>query len=87
MCRPLMKRLAHKLGTRPAPMHPMLLPATRQHRRNSAVRLQFAGAAVAVALSQKYGADYGKSLEETRIWTLWVRGAKPRAIKADERER
>src|SRR6266516_4654820 len=29
MCRPLMKRLANKLRTRPAPMHPTLLPATR----------------------------------------------------------
>ena len=47
MRRPLMKRLPHELRARPTPMHPGLFSATGQHRGNSAITLQLAGAAVA----------------------------------------
>jgi hypothetical protein len=50
MRRPLMKRLPHELRARPTPMHPGLFSATGQDRGNSAITLQLAGAAVAVAL-------------------------------------
>src|SRR5689334_2777726 len=53
--RPFMKGLPEKLGTGPAPMHPVLLSATGQHRRNPAIGLQFTGAAIAVALRAERG--------------------------------
>ena len=56
---PLMKRLAYKLGTRPPPMNPVLLSTTLQHRCNSAVGLQFAGAMIAVAPGAESGDQPG----------------------------
>ena len=50
-----MKRLPHELRARPTPMHPGLFSATGQHGGDSAITLQLAGAAVAVALCSECG--------------------------------
>src|SRR5437764_12469461 len=52
---PLVKRLPQKLGTSPAPMHPVLLAATGEGWCNPTIGLQFAGAGVAVALRAECG--------------------------------
>src|ERR1700723_3091999 len=44
-----------KATSRPTPMYPGLFSATGQHRANSAITLELAGAAVAVALCSECG--------------------------------
>src|SRR4029078_11793530 len=73
-----MKRLPYKFGTRPTPMYPRLLTAADQHRRNSAIALQFGGAVVAIALRSQRGnqpwrqrlASSRKRVKDREVWML-----------------
>src|SRR5947209_19999593 len=55
MQRPLVEGLAQKLGTRPAPMNPMLLPTTGHDRRDSAVALDLVSRRVSISLAAESG--------------------------------
>src|SRR5579864_1015969 len=53
--RPFVKTLPQEFGTRPAEVHPFLLPALLRYRRSPAVLLHLFGTAVTIALRTQSG--------------------------------